>query len=146
VWGNTIVELKTNDVDGIVVRVRRGLEIKGHVEPRQVCDVALPEADTGDPSARRESMMVTTSDSGVFRFAPLAPGKATVTARCPNGDEVLLQELPPTSGPDGRFQVQGESGKMMLVVLARPPMLKHGLSLEAGKTIDIGDVTLDKPE
>ena len=87
VEGHTIVELKTNDIDGIVVHVRRGLEVKGHVEPRQVCDVALPEADTGDPSARRESMTVTTSDSGDFRFAPLAPGKATVVARCPNGDE-----------------------------------------------------------
>ncbi len=89
VAGNTIVELKTNDVDGIVVHVRRALEVKGHVEPRQVCDVALPEAeaDTGDPSARRESMTVTTSDSGEFRFAPLAPGKATVIARCRNGDE-----------------------------------------------------------
>ncbi len=61
-------------------------------------------------------------------------------------DMVLLQELPPTSGPDGRFQVEGEAGKMMLVVLARPPMLKRGLFLEAGKTIDIGDVTIDNPQ
>ena len=61
----------------------------------------------------------------------------------PDQLRVRLQELPPTSGPDGRFQVEGEAGKRMLVVLARPPMLKHGLSLEAGKTIDIGDVTLD---
>jgi hypothetical protein len=66
--------------------------------------------------------------------------------RPPDQLMVLLQELPPTSGPDGRFQVEGEAGKMMLVVLSRPPIAKHGLTLEAGKTIDIGDVTLDTPQ
>jgi hypothetical protein len=64
----------------------------------------------------------------------------------PDELSVLLHELPPTSGPDGRFQVEGEAGKMMLVVLGRPPVLEHGLSLEAGKTIDIGDVTVDKQQ
>ena len=64
----------------------------------------------------------------------------------PDQLRILLQELPPTSGPDGRFRVEGEAGKMMLVVLGRPPMLKHGLSLEAGKTIDIGNVTLDEQQ
>ncbi len=64
--GHTLVDLKTNDVDGIVVHVRRGLEVKGHVEPREVCVVVLPEVDTGDPFARRESMTVTTSDRATF--------------------------------------------------------------------------------
>ena len=32
-------------------------------------------------------MTVTTSGNGDFRFAPLAPGKVTVAARCPNGDQ-----------------------------------------------------------
>ena len=34
---------------------------------------------------------------------------------------------------------------MTLVVLGRPPTLKTGLPLEAGKTIDVGDVTVNEP-
>lgn len=85
--GHAIVELKTTDVDDVVVHVRHGLEVKGHVEPREVCSVELPDADTGDAYTGRKSIMVTTSDSGDFRFAVLAPGPATLSARCPNGDE-----------------------------------------------------------
>jgi hypothetical protein len=56
-----------------------------------------------------------------------------------------LRGFPPSSGPDGRFQVQGQAGKMALVVVGDPPTVKPGLLLESGNTIDVGDVTVDKP-
>jgi RNA polymerase sigma-70 factor (ECF subfamily) len=88
--GHAIVALKTSDVDGVVVRVRRGLEVKGHVEPREVCNVELAREEEVDPYtchdlACLDSMM--TSENGEFRFAPFGPGKASLAARCPNGDE-----------------------------------------------------------
>jgi hypothetical protein len=82
--GQTIVELKTIDVAGIVVRVRRGLEINGHVEPRKICDVALAKVEQGQAFTHQDSM--TTSDDGAFRFARLGAGTATLAARCANGD------------------------------------------------------------
>ena len=48
--GQAIVELKKSDVDGVVVRVRRGLEVRGHVEPREVCDVEISNAERDDAS------------------------------------------------------------------------------------------------
>ncbi len=84
--GGSIVELRTYDVDDIVVRVRRGLEVKGHVEPREICEVVLAKRDTGDLFTRLGDESVTTTDNGEFRFGPLAPGSAPVAARCPNGD------------------------------------------------------------
>ncbi len=56
-----------------------------------------------------------------------------------------LRGFPPSSGPDGRFQVQGQAGKMTLVVVGDPPTVKQGLLLESGNTIDVVDVTVDKP-
>ena len=98
--GDTIVDLKMNDVDGVVVHVRRGLEVKGHVEPREICDVVMPEANMGDPSSRRESMRVTTSGNGDFRLGSVAPGKVTVAARCPNGDEGTIDVTVVADAPE----------------------------------------------
>ncbi|NVB80315.1 MAG: sigma-70 family RNA polymerase sigma factor, partial [Kofleriaceae bacterium] len=81
--GPAIVQLEKSDVDGIVVRVRRGLEVRGHVEPRQVCDVEISNAEREDE--RRDS--TTTTADGAFHFAPFGSGNATLVARCPNGDQ-----------------------------------------------------------
>ncbi|HEY4242579.1 MAG TPA: sigma-70 family RNA polymerase sigma factor [Kofleriaceae bacterium] len=83
--GQAIVPLAKRDVDGIVVRVRRGLEANGHVEPREVCDVEIAKQELRDPLARRDSM--TTAADGVFHFAPFGPGTATLVAHCPSGDQ-----------------------------------------------------------
>jgi RNA polymerase sigma-70 factor (ECF subfamily) len=83
--GRATVDLKTSDVDGIVVHVRRGLVVEGHVEPREICDVELLKDERDTPFTHHE--FATTSENGEFRLAPLAPGHATVTARCANGDE-----------------------------------------------------------
>ena len=71
---------------------------------------------------------------------------ALIPDQPPGQLQIELHELPPSSGPDGRFQVEGQAGKMMLVVLGRPPTLKPGIPLEAGKTIDVGDVTVNEPQ
>ncbi len=87
--GITPVELEDRDVDGVVVRVRQGLTIRGHVEPRQVAEVSL-EPDENDfgrgPLPGRAGSIVTGPD-GVFELSPVGPGKATLTARCPSGDQ-----------------------------------------------------------
>lgn len=102
--GHTVVELKTSDVDGIVMRVRRGLEITGHVEPREICDVALAKDESADPFAHHAS--VTTTDRGEFRFAPLGAGKATLSARCPNGDQGTLDVVVAADAPASVVSVQ----------------------------------------
>lgn len=83
--GRAIVQLKKSDVDGIVVRVRRGWEVRGHVEPRGVCDVEISKDERGDAVPRRDSTM--TNVDGAFHFAPFGAGNATLVARCPNGDQ-----------------------------------------------------------
>ncbi|MEJ7599911.1 MAG: carboxypeptidase-like regulatory domain-containing protein [Kofleriaceae bacterium] len=82
--GRAIVQLKKTDVDDIVVRVRRGFEVTGHVEPRGVCDVEISKDERGDAVPHRDS--TTTNADGEFHFAPLGSGHATLSARCPNGD------------------------------------------------------------
>ncbi len=83
--GQAIVPLKNSDVDGIVVRVRRGVEVRGHVEPRGVCDVEISKQERGDAVPHRDS--TTTDADGAFHFAPFGSGNATLVARCPNGDQ-----------------------------------------------------------
>jgi len=86
--GRAIVELKKIDVDGIVVHARHGLEVRGHVEPREVCDVEIANAEPGNAMARRYS--ATTTSDGTFHVAPFGSGNATLTARCANGDQGTL--------------------------------------------------------
>jgi len=63
------------------------------------------------------------------------------------GDGRLKLELsgpPPTTNPDGTFRLEAKAGPSALLVLTPPrPFSKHGLMLEAGKTLDVGAVTVD---
>lgn len=63
------------------------------------------------------------------------------------GDGGLRVELsgpPPTSGPDGTFRVETKAGPSALLVLVPPkPVSKRGLVLEAGKTFDVGAITVE---
>jgi hypothetical protein len=84
------VELKDRDVDGVVVRARRGVAIKGHVEPRQVAEVSLEPEGGGGPLMGPLSggpRSVVTGPVGAFELAPVAPGPAKLSARCPSGDQ-----------------------------------------------------------
>src|SRR5262249_29948289 len=63
------------------------------------------------------------------------------------GDGKLRVEMsgpPPTSNPDGSFRLEAKAGPSALLVLMAPrPFSKRGLVLEAGKTLDVGTITVD---
>lgn len=55
-----------------------------------------------------------------------------------------LDGPPPTSAPDGGFRLEAKAGKTVFLVMTPPrPFTKRGLVLEAGKTLDLGTVTVD---
>ena len=70
---------------------------------------------------------------------------ALIPDQPPGQLQIALHEPPPSSGPDGRFQVQGPPGTRTLVLLGHTPTAKRGVSVAAGNTVDVGDVTLDDP-
>jgi carboxypeptidase family protein len=84
--GETPVQVIDKDVDGKIVRVRGGQKVTGHVEPRQVCDVRF-DRDQLELGMAALLAPTTTAADGAFTFAPLPPGKATLAARCPSGDQ-----------------------------------------------------------
>ena len=51
---------------------------------------------------------------------------------------------PPTSGADGSFRLEAKAGKSILFAMTPPrPFTKRGLELVAGKTLDLGTVSVD---
>jgi protocatechuate 3,4-dioxygenase beta subunit len=95
----TSVWLTDRDIDGVVVHVRRGLVVKGHVEPRQACrvqhefEVAIGRQSFPVPD-------VATGPDGEFALAPFDGGAATLIARCPGGDEGELHVQVAAGMPD----------------------------------------------
>ena len=71
-------------------------------------------------------------------------GVALIPDQPPGQLQIEMHEQPPTSGPDGRFQVEGAPGTRTLVILGNTPTAKRGISITAGNTIDVGDVTVDE--
>ncbi len=119
--GASGVDLATKDLDGIKVNVRRGLRIKGHVEPRQVCEVKL-ELDEGSmkPGGMMMPMLIaprTTGADGEFDVGPAQSGAYEVTARCGSGDQ-------------GQKSIETKPGMADVVVEVKP-----GASI-AGKVVD----------
>jgi len=87
VWTQpTTVELGAKDVVDVRVRVHRGVHVKGHVEPAQVCDVELELAQPAGPM-RMSRPTATAGADGAFALGPIAAGAYTATAHCPSGDE-----------------------------------------------------------
>lgn len=88
--GMTSIELADKDLDGVVVRVRRGTTIKGHVEPRQVADVRL---ESDEAALARPSFVapITTATDGEFELGPVLAGMARLSARCPSGDQGAVE-------------------------------------------------------
>lgn len=127
--GGSIVQLATTDVDGIVVRVRRGFTVRGHVEPRKVCDVEIAKVERGD--AIPHHARATSNADGSFQLAPFGAGDATLTARCPSGEHgtlaitVTSDELVIPISPGGAIagRVVDEAGK---------PLASVTVSAEAG--------------
>ncbi|HEY5948604.1 MAG TPA: carboxypeptidase regulatory-like domain-containing protein, partial [Kofleriaceae bacterium] len=59
---------------------------------------------------------------------------------------VELNGPPLTSNPDGTFRLEAKAGLSLLMVLTQPrPTMKPGLKLEAGKTLDVGAITVGGP-
>ena len=86
----TNVWLGDKDIDGIMVVVQRGLIVKGHVEPRQSCEVQN-EFEVG---SRRSSAAVpdmATDVDGSFTLGPFDAGAAKLVARCRGGDQGELR-------------------------------------------------------
>lgn len=56
---------------------------------------------------------------------------------------VMIDGMPPTSGPDGKFRIERKAGKAVVVVMgdARPLAMKK-VTLEEGKTYDAGALTI----
>jgi hypothetical protein len=73
-------------------------------------------------------------------------GVALIPDQPPGKLQIMLHEQPPSSGPDGRFEVAGPPGTRTLIILAREPTAKRGVSVAAGNTIDVGDVTIDEQQ
>ncbi|MEO6772478.1 MAG: hypothetical protein ABI467_05575, partial [Kofleriaceae bacterium] len=72
-------------------------------------------------------------------------GVALIPDQPPGQLQIQLQAAPPTTGPDGRFQVQGAPGTRTLVILGEPPTPKRGVPVAGGTTLDVGDVIVDAP-
>jgi len=88
--GGTRVPFGDKDVDGVVITVKRGATLKGHVEPRQVCDI---QQDLNDHDG---GMLVltpgtSTAADGEFELGPVSEGTTKLTARCPSGDQGSAQ-------------------------------------------------------
>jgi protocatechuate 3,4-dioxygenase beta subunit len=60
--------------------------------------------------------------------------------------QVRIEGPPTTSGPDGAFKIEAKAGPSIVVAMTPPsPTTKKGLKLEAGKTVDIGALTVSAP-
>ncbi|HET9625070.1 MAG TPA: hypothetical protein VFP84_27065 [Kofleriaceae bacterium] len=93
---------------------------------------------TSRPRAASSSSAITTPASS-SRSSPAATPRRRRSPGRPHDER-----QPPTAcRPDGRFSVESPAGKMMLVVPGQRPTFKPGLVLEAGKALDVGDVTVD---
>ena len=96
------VTVADKDVDDVIVRVERGIKLRGHVEPRQVADVSFePEQEGrgGMIMRRMGGEPTTTGPDGEFEIV-VGTGKATLSARCPSGDQGSQQlDVKPAMGP-----------------------------------------------
>jgi protocatechuate 3,4-dioxygenase beta subunit len=84
--GDTAVEVDTKDVVGVKVNVKRGLALKGHVEPRQVCELEneVPEDMMNGPMMMTFQSKTTGVD-GSFDLGPAQSTTYEITARCASG-------------------------------------------------------------
>jgi hypothetical protein len=60
--------------------------------------------------------------------------------------QVQVEGAPPTTGRDGSFRIEHAAERATLVVMRPRPFTRRGLVLEAGKTLDLGTVTVDAPD
>jgi carboxypeptidase family protein len=75
---------------------------------------------------------------------PVAGIGVTLVPQAADGRvEVRLDGPPPVSGADGSFRIEHEAGTLMFVAMTPPhPTIKGGVILTAGKTVDLGPITV----
>ena len=103
--GAARVALGDKDIDGVVVHVRRGTTLKGHVEPRQPCDVEPEPDERGGGGLLTVIRGATSGDDGEFALGPLADGPIKLTARCGGGDQGTAQLTVARGMPDTILRV-----------------------------------------
>lgn len=76
---------------------------------------------------------------------PMAGVPVTLVPDAGDGrTRISLDGPPPTSSADGTFHLESKPGPHILVALIQPrPFTRRGLVLEAGKTLDLGRITVD---
>ncbi len=87
--GDTRVALADRDLDGVVVTVKRGTTLRGHVEPRQACDIRQSLDERAGPLALAPG--TSSGPDGAFELGPVDGGTLTLTARCASGDQGQAQ-------------------------------------------------------
>lgn len=106
--GITKVELVDKDLTKLEVRVRTGLQIAGHVEPRQICTVSYEVADDAPSEVGAPGLVpATTTADGVFTLGPAVAVKAKLIARCDSGDRGALAIDPKPGDPPLVLAVTG---------------------------------------
>ena len=84
--GTTRLDVETKDVDGLKVHVHRGLRVKGHVEPRQPCEISVDDSSRGGDMRTMIAPITTTAD-GEFELAHVDSADYVLDARCASGDQ-----------------------------------------------------------
>ena len=96
--GTTKVTLESKDLDNVKVTVTKGLRVKGHVEPRQICDVELEMSEAtmmGGPFQMFTPQA--TGADGEFDLGPAKPGAYDIRARCQSGAQGSVAVKTPTA-------------------------------------------------
>jgi len=133
-------ELGRVDPGSYVVRVRSS---EGSADAK--VEVAAGTPATVDITLEANAIVIGTIVDGAGK--PLAGVPvAVVEQKDPRVLSVALSGPPPTSGPDGRFRIEHKAGPSAVIVLVPPqPISKRGLQLEAGKTLDVGEIRVEAP-
>lgn len=88
--GNVELDISTAGATNVELRVRRGIRVVGHVDPRQPCTVTYERVDDRRELGAPGVAAATTGDNGEFSLGPTQPERATLTARCRSGDHGSL--------------------------------------------------------
>src|SRR4029079_8379040 len=101
--GGARVALADKDIDGVTVKVKRAVTLKGHVEPRQVCDI---QQEPGDREVGPLMMLpgTTTGPDGEFTLTA-GDGATKLAARCASGDQGDAEVKPARGMPDAVLPV-----------------------------------------
>jgi len=84
----TQVALSVKDVDGVVVKVARGATVRGHVEPRQACEI---QRGFDEGRMQAPAPPVSSGSDGEFVLGAVRDGALRLTARCAGGDQGATQ-------------------------------------------------------